>query len=124
MPYISKEQVKEIRTEIRKRFPDYKISVTRKDSCVVIVSVLSGPANLICGNPEKYEQINHFHYTEFYENDKVTLDFLKLLIPIIRRDNYISFVDSDYGNIPNFYTHISIGEWDRPYTCTKGGEKC
>ena len=33
-------------------------------------------------------------------------------------DRYITSEDADYGNIPNYYLHISIGKWDKPYENT------
>ena len=102
MAYISKEQVAGIRTELKTRFPKLKFSVTRKDYLSVMVSITEG--NIDFGTD--YKQINEYH-----EKHPV----LKEVISVVNKDNYDnSDAMTDYFNV-GYYTHISIGKWDKPY---------
>jgi len=115
MPYITKEEVKIKRNLIKKAFPGYKFSVRTVHNSVIDVKVLSGPVDLIPDSSDGYEQINQFYIKEHYKDLPKTSEFLSCLYEIANSSNCIESVDGDYGNIPSFYTHISIGDWDKPY---------
>jgi len=118
MPYISTEEVKEKRNLIKKTFPKFKISVTRQHGSSINVYVLAGPIDLIPDSKKKYEQVNHYYIKEHYEDQPETRDFLLKLYDIVNSKNGLEVYDGDYGYVPNFYTHIAIGQWDRPYKVT------
>ena len=119
MPYISTESVKEKRKLIRKEFPDYKISVRRNHGSCIDVSILEGPVDLLAGSDDTYEQVNHYYIDEHYEEYPEVRDVLKRIYEIIDKSNGTECYDGDYGRIPHFYTHISIGNWDKPYKVIK-----
>ena len=117
MPYISKEEVANIRKELKTTFPEYKFSVRWDRPSSINVAILSGPVEII--NESGYERINPYHYENHYSEYPEVLAFLKELLPIVRRNVVTEHVCSDYGNIPTYYTNISFGKWDKSYKVTK-----
>lgn len=115
MPYITSDLVKKFRTQIRKEFPEYKISVTRQDLMLVRVDILSGPIDLLTNTNEKYVQINEYYIENRYKEYPSIKNFLLRIKEIITSDYEIESIDSDYGSIPNYYIRINIGQWNRPY---------
>jgi len=111
MPYLSTEEVKKIRQEIKSTFPEFKFSIRTRNYSTVCVNVKSGPIDF----GTDYRQVNHFHIEKHYEDQPEVRDFLLKLHEIMDRGNYIESVDGDYGNIPSFYTSLTIGSWDNPY---------
>lgn len=117
MPYMSKDRVKEIRQQIKKEFPEYKFSIRTRHHMAVEVSILSGPIEMIHDDPynKRHEQVNHFYIKEHYEKYPEVRDVLLRLYKIMNEGNYTEVMDGDYGAVPSFYCHLSIGQWDRPY---------
>lgn len=113
MPYISSEDVKEIRNDIKKTFPEYKFSITRNGCSTVSICILSGPIDF----GTDYEQVNHYHISNHYEG-KVK-SFLQLLADFVLKNNYVVVEDGDYGSIPKYYLDLSIGKWDKKYVIKK-----
>lgn len=116
MPYLDKQYTKEVRTELRNRFPEYKFSVRTRDHMSLSVKILSGPLNLVENEERGYESVNHFHADRHYEDFPEKQEFINKVLSVMTRE-YDSCVhtDGDYGNIPNFYIDLQIGNWDRPY---------
>ena len=116
MPYISSDEVKTIRTEIKKQFPEYKFSIRRDHHSVIRVSILEGPVNLLEGSDKGYQQVNDYYIDEHYpKHIAKMLNKIKHIATAKQRE----FVyDSDYGSVPTFYFHLNIGEWDKPYKIT------
>lgn len=110
MPYISADQVKAVRNGLKKKFPAIKFSIRKRHSSTICIVVLASPFAW----SKDYQQINHF-YPQNHEHT----DFLKEVIEIADNGNKILYEDSDYGNIPQFYLDISIGDWNRPHVQTK-----
>lgn len=112
MPFISSDNVKAIRTELKATFPELKFSVTRKHHNSVDIKILTGNLPEI---PEGYNQVNQYHIPEHYKDQPEWKDVLIKVDEIAERKNGVLVVDSDYGTVPNYYVDISIGEWDKPY---------
>jgi len=113
MAYIEKEVVKEIRQELRKELPDYKVSVRCRDYCCVDVRLVSGKNDL----GMEYEQLNHY-YPENYENEHVRGFMEKAMEVITSKADFhnrnAGDPTADYCDM-TFYIHLSIGAWDKPY---------
>ena len=64
MAYIKTEEVKQIREELKKQYPDIKWSVSKEDSTNVNVCMLEGNINFsdISNN---YFRINQYHLYKF-----------------------------------------------------------
>lgn len=100
MAYISTEQVKVIRENLKKEFPQFKFSVKREHYSKVCVSILSG--NVDFGTT----------YKKFkFEKDGV----LGKINSIVNTGNFDeSDSMTDYFHV-GFYTDMSIGQYDKPY---------
>jgi len=115
MPYISTQQVKEIRTKLKSKFPDIKFSIIRESYSCINVAILSAPINLLNNVEKKYEQVNQYYIKDTYNKDIEVQNILIGINDIVSEDNKTLFQDSDYGSVPNFYYTITIGKWDKPF---------
>ncbi len=115
MPYITKEEVKEIRNNLKKALPEFKLSVTMRHHSVVCVSLMKGPA--IEGINKEYESINQFWYEKTFKDHPKTVELFKTIMNTINDSKSQKEVtyDGDYGSVPNFYIDINVGKWDKPY---------
>ena len=111
MPFIETSQVAEIRNQLKKELPEFKLSVTREHYSCVNVSIMSGPVKF----RKDYEQINHFYIDDNYKDDPTARDILTKIKDITMKNERTMFIDGDYGAVPNYYVHISVGKWDKPY---------
>ena len=118
MAYITKEQVKEIRNNLKAAFPakdGYKFSVVNMHHTEVSVSILEAPIEA----SESYQQVNHFHIDSFYKDQPEWKDFLNKVSEIVHKDHWDkSDLQTDYFHCA-FYVSINIGKWDRPFICSK-----
>ena len=135
MAYISAEDVKHIRNELKKELPQYKFSVVRDHHSSVTISLMKGPAfndyeyfdrynnvtktaNLSDG---EHHQINQFHLEDFYgkENAEILskIDTISRTAPA-KNGGKVWYNDSDiqtdYFDIA-YYVHINVGKWNKPY---------
>jgi len=109
MPYISTERVKEIREQLKKAFPGWKFSVTRQHHIEVSVAIMSAPLDF----GKEYQQVNQYYINEHYQGE--IRDSLLEINDIMEASNGTLVVDADYGSVPNYYTSLSIGQWDKPF---------
>ena len=124
MPYITKEQVQAKRKALKAALPQYKLSITTENYSGINVALMAGPTDFGTG----YEQLNHYRdYAERRYNE-VTGEFtsrpevqevLDVIMPILNEGMGDGFQDSDYGHVPDYYTWVHIGKWDKPYVCTQ-----
>ena len=135
MAYISTDDVKHIRNELKKELPQYKFSVVRDHHSSVTISLMKGPAfkdyeyfdrynnvtktaNLSDG---EHHQINQFHLEDFYgkENAEILskIDTISRTAPA-KNGGKVWYNDSDiqtdYFDIA-YYVHINVGKWNKPY---------
>lgn len=113
MPYLDKRLTAKVRQELRSRFPEMKFSVRTKDAMAMNVTILEGPEWLAEDGAK--ETINTFHIDSFYEDEPKKRDFLETVASLMAQERYIESEDGDYGSIPSYYVHLSIGKWDKPY---------
>ena len=123
MPYISKEQVKEKREKLKKALPQYKLSITTEHYSGIKVSIMSGPTDFGTG----YKQLNQFRDyrhrdwnsdTQRFESNTPIADVMEVIMPILNEGKGEGYEDGDYGTIPDYYTWVQIGKWDKDYICT------
>ncbi len=112
MPYVAKEQVAEMRKQIRKEFPEFKISVRKVDGHAVYVTLKSGPVDF---GVTDYA-VNHFYIDEQWEGEPHKV--LSRINEIVSKGNGIEVYDGDYGAVPDWYVRIHIGDWDKHYVLT------
>ena len=135
MAFISAEDVKHIRNELKKELPQYKFSVVRDHHSSVTISLMKCHAfkdheyfdryaqetkigNLSDG---EHHQINQHWLEEFYgkENAKI-LDKIHVIAKTAPAKNggKVWYNDSDamidYFDIA-YYIHINVGKWNKQY---------
>ncbi len=115
MPYITTAEVKEKRNRIKKEFPEFRFSILCRHYLCIDISILSGPLDM----KTEHAQINTFYIDEHYKQEPAIRKVLGRINNIADENNGVEVEDSDYGTVPNFYVHISIGQWDKPYKVIK-----
>jgi hypothetical protein len=110
MAYISTDEIKEIRNELKRALPSYKFSVTRRHHSTAVVSVMEGPIDLT-----EEGQINHYWIDRNYQDQPEKRDLFNKILSIVGKNYKTEYEDVDYGSIPNYYIHITTGKWDKPY---------
>ena len=117
MAYISTEEVKVIREELKKNFPSrlgWKLSIVRRDYLSLSISIIKAPFELRNDQNNAYEQVNQY-WIESREN-KQSVPPLKKIFEIANKNNYNrSDVQSDYFDV-GYYLNISIGHFGKPFT--------
>lgn len=109
MSYISTQQVKEIRNELKKQFPTTKMSVTRRHHSGVQITILSSPIKLI---DKKYQSVNHYYINETFQGPAA--EVLSKINDIASTG--VTYRETgDYGTQPSHYVTISIGDYERPF---------
>ncbi len=111
MPYISTEDVTKKRKAIKAAFPTWKFSITREHYTSLNVSILEADL-LLTDKPN--ESVNHFYIQDHYVNSEIQTA-LQTIADIMTAGTKIVSEDIDYGSIPNFYTNLSIGKWNKPF---------
>jgi hypothetical protein len=130
MAYLNKEDVAQIRKELKETFPKFKFGVRKDNGMAVRVTIKSGPTDFSSifkdeySQKRRYTQINGYHMDSFYGEHA---EFLKQVQDIIktapargegyrkgegwydRSDAMTDFFDTAY------YIDINIGAWDQPY---------
>ena len=124
MPYITKDQVKAKRAALKAALPAYKLSVTTEHYSGIKVAIMAGPTDF----GTEYTQLNpYINYREErynsntgeYDSNPPIQDVLDIVMPILNEGMGEGFEDSDYGHVPDYYTWVHIGKWDKPYQQTK-----
>ena len=103
------QKVAEIRKQLKAQFPDFKFSVRKRDCNSMSVYILSAPYKMI---EEGYQQVNEYYIDSHYEG-RTKEDLLKIKDIVMKDVTY--YETGDYGTQPNFYTWISIGQWDKHF---------
>ena len=125
MAYITKEDVQAIRQELKQQFPRWKFSVRKgAGSLSVDVNILQGTASF---EGKDYAQVNQYWIKDHWK-DEDDCQVLTTINEIMhnapgRAGGRVYFDESDamtdYFHTA-FYTHLSIGQWDRKYICVEG----
>ena len=120
MPYITKDQVKAKRAALKAALPAYKLSVTTEHYSGIKVAIMAGPTDF----GTEYQQLNpYINYREErynsstgqWDSNPAIQDVLDIVMPILNEGKGEGFEDSDYGHVPDYYTWVHIGKWDKPY---------
>lgn len=136
MAYINAEEVKAIRNALKKKFPEYKFSVTKEQGGLSVnVAIMEGPAfkdeeDRYSTYEDKYvpvdlnvghHQINHHWCKDHYPNNG---ELFEEITNIIKTAPYEAGVGdlwfdesdamTDYFHTA-YYFHIEIGKWDKHF---------
>jgi hypothetical protein len=130
MAYISAEDVKAIRTELKQKFPKWRFAVRKgSGSLSVDVNIMQGTASFDdhFRNGRRYAQVNQYWIKDHFP-DTSERQAIEMINEIMhnapgRAGGRVYFDESDamtdYFHTA-FYTHLSIGKWDQDYTCVEG----
>ena len=132
MAYITADDVKAIRTELKAAFgKKWKFSVRKESGNLsVAVTILSGTCSFAenFSDGRAYCQVNQYYIKEHWTDAEEAL-VLEKINEIMhnapgRANADRKFFDhsdamTDYFHTA-FYTHLSIGSWDKAYTCVEG----
>jgi hypothetical protein len=125
MAYITADDVKAIRTELKQTFPGWKFGVRKgSGSLSVDVTILQGTASF---EGKTNSQVNPYWIDQHWQdtNDKDVLSKINEIMHNApgRANTDRKFYDNsdamtDYFDTA-FYTHLSIGSWNKPYALVK-----
>ena len=126
MAYITTEQVKERRNELKKHFPaaeGWKFSVKRLHASKIHVTILSAPINLMEDNDSGRE---YFSVNQFYINEKNYPNHYKTFEKIEKIANAGHWDDSDsmtdYFNC-SWYFSLNVGSFEKAFVHKPQKEK-
>jgi hypothetical protein len=129
MAYITADDVKAIRNELKVAFPNWKFSVRKgSGSLSVDVTILKGNVDFSEGFKNSYNGKKHCQVNQYWIDSHWTqleaAEALKKINEIMhnapgRANADRKFYDNsdamtDYFDTA-FYTHLSIGAWDKDY---------
>lgn len=117
MAYITVSEVKNVRELLKKKFPEYKFSVSGGNSLKLNVAIMKGP--------EDFSEIlrdwtsvgiNEYHLHLYGKHQELFEKILK----VMKSQDWFDKSDSmtDYFNVA-YYTDLSIGRWNKPYQMVK-----
>ena len=135
MAYIEKERVAEIRNELKKLFPAFKFSVTRRDCSMVSVKIVKGDIDFFddamrpdgldnwgdtkklsdYAKKEGHTSINEYSIESSWEGE--AKEMLLKIKEVVCKGSYNRNADdmgADYADM-TFFTRISVGSYDKPY---------
>ena len=102
------QRVKAIRNELKNVLPAYKFSITKRHWNGVNIKLLSGPKLI----DEDYKDVNVYYIDETYTG--ATRNVLTIINKIAHEG--VTYRETgDYGTQPDFYVHIRIGDYNKPY---------
>ena len=130
MAYISATDVAAIRTELKEKFPKWKFAVRKgSGSLSVDVTIKQGTESFDdhFSDGRRYAQVNQYWIKDHFK-DASERQAIEMINEIMhnapgRAGGKVFFDESDaqtdYFHTA-FYTHLSIGSWDKPYTVVEG----
>lgn len=110
MSYISTQQVKEIREQLKASFPKTKFSVKREHYSVVRIAILKSDVDF----GTDYKTINECWIEENFAGEQKEL-LLKVYSIASTGTRY--FETSDYGTQPSHYVWMTIGSCEKNFEC-------
>jgi hypothetical protein len=125
MAYISAQDVAAIRTELKQKFPKWKFGVRKASGGLAVdVTIKQGTASF---EGKTYQQVNQYWIKDHWQDEddcKALTKINEIMLNAPGRAGGKVYFDhsdaqSDYFHTA-FYTHLSIGSWDKPYTCVEG----
>jgi hypothetical protein len=124
MPYIKKEEVIAKRKALKAALPQFKMSITRENYSGIRVAIMAGPVDFGTEHIGLNEHVNYHEprwdrVTEQYVSNPEIAALMDVIMPILNQGLGHGFEDSDYGHVPDFYTWVQIGQWDKPYVCNQ-----
>ena len=106
MAYITTEEVKVIREEIKNAFPkNFKFSISREHYSLVNVALMESPLIFKSSSKTSSRQLSVYNHKTVY----------RIINDIVNRKNFDkSDLMVDFHHV-GFYSNITLGKWDKPY---------
>ena len=121
MAYISAEDVKAVRKELKAAYPKYKFSVRKgAGSYSLDVTLVKGPRDLSdITDKDGYSQVNQYHLHQVGKHEI----FFKRILEIMKTAPAKGWYDNsdsmtDYFDTA-YYLNLEIGSWNKPYQQVK-----
>lgn len=122
MAYITIEDVKKIRDQIKAAYPNYKWSIVREHGMAVNVALMESDIPF----KKDYDQVNHYWYKDHDYPAKAKLVFQHVLEIInnvkLNYDRNAGDQYADYGD-SNYFIHLHVGKWDKKHKYVPHGTK-
>jgi len=114
MAYISTEQVKSIRDQIKSAYPRYKWSVSRRHHSTVVIVLQESDLPI-----ETKHQVNQYWYKTDEKLDDKSKKVISRVLDICNSvercyDRNAGDVGADYGD-STYFIDMDIGKWDKPH---------
>ena len=114
MAYISTEQVKSIREQIKNAYPNYKWSISRRHSSTVVICLQESDLPI-----EGNVQVNQYYLKETEKlntQGKLIFQQVMQICNSVERCYDRNFGDAyaDYGD-SSYFIDLDIGYWDKPH---------
>lgn len=130
MAYITADDVAAIRKELKAAFPKWKFSVRKDNHLAVAVTILKGTCSFEDGfkHGKRHAQVNQYWISEHWTDAEEAMVLTKINEIMHnapgRANKDRKFYDNsdamtDYFDTA-FYTHLSIGGWNKEYQCIEG----
>lgn len=122
-----KEIATDVRTTLKKEFPECKFSVRTEYYSMgqaLHVSLMSAPFPVLANNPRGYAQINEFYINkDRLDNNGAQYTpegraLASCMVAIANKDNWNrSDSQTDYYDV-NYALSAAVGKWDKPFQIT------
>jgi hypothetical protein len=129
---------KDLRKELKAKYPRCKFSVTTKHGHDITVALMSAPTTpfatldtISAYDPPlpqhdgTYRQLNHYHITQDHlgrwtsNGAHLKAKYAKMLLQVIKLANEENYNNSDlmtdYFDV-GYWFHLAIGKWNKPFT--------
>ena len=117
MAFITTEEVKEIRNNIKKAFPakeGWKFSITKEHYSKVNLYIMEAPYG-ITKQVKGYESVNHFYIESSKDySDRKKTDLMKMYAILSANHWDESDIMTDYFHCA-YYMSMGIGKWDKAF---------
>ena len=111
----SKELCDIFRNWLKEKYSNAKFSVTKTTHLAINVSLTEADFLPFTDSNTKYKQISQFHIKDSTELTETAKKMLTEVVDLIESYNFDdSDIMTDYFHV-NFYLHLSIGKWDKPF---------
>lgn len=120
----TKEIASIVREKIKEELKDVKFSVSKESysgGSSITVALMEAPFDVLLGEAQKYVQVNQFYINDDKRLTDIAKTTLSKAYDIANSYNYDdSDPMTDYFN-NNFFIHLQVGKWDKPFVKTNGG---
>ncbi len=109
MAYVTKEKLTEVRTKLKKQFPNIKFSVTQQNHMVLVICVMK--SNIDFSDLKNNKEINIYSLNQYKQHT----EFFQKLVNIVMAGNHNnSDTMTDYYDV-GWYVTLRVGKYDKDH---------